>query len=217
MGYNPNRHHRRSIRLYNYNYANTGAYFVTICCKNRKCLFGKIIAGKMILNECGKIAYNEWVATPMHRNYIKLHEFVVMPNHFHGIVEIVALDVGGGDVERRGVARYAPTRMDTYTNTRTDIGTGMNTGNVMSDISPKCKTLSTVIRAYKSAVTKQICNYWNPNTQPIIHHASHAHNVHESIWQRNYHEHIIRNDTEYIRIAKYIKNNPVLWAKDCFY
>lgn len=89
MKYNPDLHHRRSIRLQGYDYINTGAYFVTVCCRNRECLFGKIVSEKMILNEYGKIAYNELTKTLEIRPNVKLGEFVVMPNHIHVIIRIM--------------------------------------------------------------------------------------------------------------------------------
>jgi REP element-mobilizing transposase RayT len=98
MHYNPDIHHRRNIRLKGYDYSQAGLYFVTICVQNRHCLFGKITDNKMILNEYGKIAYNEWLKTPNIRSNIQLDVFIVMPNHIHGI--IVITDNAAG--------RYAP-------------------------------------------------------------------------------------------------------------
>jgi REP element-mobilizing transposase RayT len=85
--YNPEKHHRRSVRLKNHSY-NEGFYFVTICCENRSCIFGKIKDGVMTPNDYGKIAQNEWAKTVEIRNNVKLHGFVAMPNHIHGILEI---------------------------------------------------------------------------------------------------------------------------------
>jgi putative transposase len=86
MSYNPEIHHRRSIRLKDYDYSSGGAYFITICVKNRECLFGEIIEGKMNLSEIGEIAHNNWLNIPEHFNNVILDEFVVMPNHIHGIL-----------------------------------------------------------------------------------------------------------------------------------
>ena len=86
--YNPNIHHRRSIRLKGYDYSQAGLYFVTICAKNRECLFGNITNNIMILNEAGKMIKNEWMKLPKRFQNIQLHEFIVMPNHFHAILEI---------------------------------------------------------------------------------------------------------------------------------
>lgn len=86
--YNPDLHHRRSIRLRGYDYSLPGAYFVTIYTQHQVCLFGEIENGKMILNDAGKIVCGEWVKSAELRNEIILDEFVVMPNHFQGIIMI---------------------------------------------------------------------------------------------------------------------------------
>ena len=88
MNYDPNIHHRRSIRLEGYDYSQEGLYFVTICTENKHCLFGNITDGEMVLNEMGTIAYNAWLETPLIRKNIGLDVFVVMPNHIHGIIII---------------------------------------------------------------------------------------------------------------------------------
>ena len=98
MKYNPDIHHRRSMRLQGYDYSSPGAYFVTICTQNRECLFGEIVARKMVLNDAGKIVADEWIKTGDIRDEIELDAWVVMPNHFHGIVMI-----------RRGDRPVAPT------------------------------------------------------------------------------------------------------------
>ena len=89
MTYNPETHHRNSIRLKEYDYAAVGAYFVTICAFQRECLFGEIVEGDMRLNDAGVLVRDEWLKTPALRQNVCLDEFVVMPNHFHGIVNIV--------------------------------------------------------------------------------------------------------------------------------
>lgn len=98
MKFNPDIHHRRSIRLKRYDYSRAGAYFVTVCTQNRECVFGEIIDGEMALNDIGKIVADEWMKTGAIRNEIELDKWVVMPNHFHGIVMI-----------RRGDRPVAPT------------------------------------------------------------------------------------------------------------
>jgi REP element-mobilizing transposase RayT len=89
MSYNPNIHHRRSIRLKGYDYSQAGLYFVTICVQNRECVFGKIADNEMILNDVGRVAQQCWLEIPQHFPHAILHEYVVMPNHIHGIVELV--------------------------------------------------------------------------------------------------------------------------------
>ena len=88
MKYNPLIHHRRSIRLKGYDYSQAGLYFITLCCHNKESLFGKIINGEMELSDAGKIAGNEWVNTLKLRSNVELDEFVIMPNHMHGIIII---------------------------------------------------------------------------------------------------------------------------------
>lgn len=83
MKYNPELHHRKSIRLKDYDYSKPGKYFITICTKYSECSFGKIHNGKMQLNEYGKIAQQCWLDIPNHFPYAKLDEFIVMPNHIH--------------------------------------------------------------------------------------------------------------------------------------
>ena len=87
--YNPYIHHRRSIRLKGFDYSQEGFYFITICCENRKHRFGEIENGEMILNECGQIAYNEWVKLSERFPNFELDVFQIMPNHIHGIIALV--------------------------------------------------------------------------------------------------------------------------------
>jgi putative transposase len=125
MKYDPQKHHRRSIRLKGYDYTQAGAYFVTICAYQRLHVFGEVINGEMVLNETGKIARDEWFKTAELRPYVELFEdeFVVMPNHGHGIIWIV------GARRRR---------------TPTDV--------VEKFGKPVKGSIPTIVRAYKSAV-----------------------------------------------------------------
>ncbi len=175
MKYNPKIHHRRSIRLPGYDYSQAGAYFITICTQNRTHLFGEITDGKMILNQYGEIVADEWMKTAKIRQEIELGEWIIMPNHFHGILWI----------NRTGAACRALT---------------CHTPTVEQFGKPITGSLPTIIRAFKSAVTKHINE--NRNTPG------------NKLWQRNYWEHIIRNENEYSRIAEYIRNNPAKWEMD---
>ena len=123
-----NRYRIRSIRLPHWNYKSDGSYFITICVKNRECVFGKIVNGKMVLSEIEEIVQRYWYEIPDHFDNVQLDEFVVMPNHFHGIVIIC-------DSRRR------------------DVACNVSTGNIMSRISPKSNSLSAIIRSFKSAVS----------------------------------------------------------------
>jgi putative transposase len=93
--FNSNVHHRRSIRLKEYNYSSPGAYFITICTYQKECLFGEIVDGKMELNQFGKTLEFTWLDLPNHLSNIILDEFVIMPNHFHGIIIIPAIEPVG--------------------------------------------------------------------------------------------------------------------------
>jgi len=99
--FNPKIHNRKSVRLIAHDYGEPGLYFITICSKSRKNLFGKIINYEMILSDIGKIIQKEWEATKNIRSNVDLDEYIVMPNHLHGIIEI--------KYNRRGVWQYAPT------------------------------------------------------------------------------------------------------------
>ena len=165
--------HRRSIRLKGYDYSQAGAYFVTICTLNRECLFGEIKALEPapLLNECGEIVLDCWNAIPGHFQGVELDEFVVMPNHVHGI--LIIHDNG------RGTACRAPTEQ---------FG------------KPVAGSLPTIIRSFKSAVTKRIHERRGTPGCPV--------------WHRNYYEHVVRDQDELNRIREYILLNPVQWLED---
>lgn len=111
--YNPLIHHRRSIRLKGYDYAQEGLYFITICCFENKHLFGKIMNGVMVLNEAGKVAEKCWLEIPEHFKNVVLHAFVIMPNHVHGILEIVRAGAKKEiNMDRAGAKNFSPVRVD---------------------------------------------------------------------------------------------------------
>jgi putative transposase len=185
MTYNPKIHHRRSIRLKGYDYSQNGAYFITLCTQDRKPIFGKIVNGEMQLSQFGIIAHDEWLKTSEIRKNIEMDEFIVMPNHFHGIIVI----------DGRGVLQYAPTE---YAPTK----------NVAPKLQSPSQTIGAIIRGYKAAVTKQI------NTIQIN---AGVYDTPERIWQKNYYEHIIRNEVSLNKIREYILNNPFNWKEDDLY
>ena len=178
--YNPKIHHRRSMRLNDFDYAQDGYYFVTICTKNKIKQFGKVADGEMILNEYGKIVVSEWKNTQNIRKNVQLDEFVVMPNHIHGIVIIDHNDGRGVshtpslkdyNTKDQGVYQYAPT---------------------IKFKSPS-NNLGAIVRGFKSAATNQI----NQMESQIIFE-----------WQKNYYERVIRNEDELNKIRKYVFENP---------
>lgn len=186
MKYNPEIHHRRSIRLKGYDYTQPGAYFVTFCAHQRMHLFGEVENGEMHLNDRGKIARDEWLKTAELRPYVKLYEdeFVIMPNHGHGIIWIEDETVGVAPLvgARR---RRAPTD---------------NTDKIEKFGKPVKGSIPTIVRAYKSAVTYAVNKLENQRGAVL--------------WQKNYYEHIIRNERELNNIARYIRNNPRNWQLD---
>ncbi|MCF6224435.1 MAG: hypothetical protein L3J34_12010, partial [Flavobacteriaceae bacterium] len=148
-----NKYRIASARLKGYNYGNAGLYFITICTANREHYFEKIIDKKIHLSNIGVLADVFWYEIKNHTKNMVLHQFVVMPNHIHGILEIVenignndnvGNDVDGNDVDGRDVACNVPT---TTTETTTK-------NEQMSKISPKSGTIGRIIGSYKGAVTK---------------------------------------------------------------
>ncbi len=186
MKYNPEKHHRHSIRLKYYDYSQPGAYFITICTHNRVCLLGKIKNGQMILNKFGMIAKQCWLDIPSHYPNVKLDEFVIMPNHIHGI--IVIKNVGVQNIEPNknivGVQNIEPQHNIEPLQ------------NKYQKIIP-C-SIGSIVRGYKIGVTK-----WFLQNTNIV-----------NVWQRNYYEHIIRNEREFNKIREYIINNPLKWELD---
>lgn len=144
-----NKLHRRSTRLKGYDYSFPGAYFVTICARNRQELFGTIINENMVLSKIGFASQNCWTDLPTHFSDIELDEFVVMPNHIHGIVVILDNLKEQNVAKRRGVQLNAPTSNFQAFNIESHIPTN----NYYSQISPVKKTLGVIIRTYKVAVT----------------------------------------------------------------
>jgi putative transposase len=173
-------HHRRSIRLQGYDYSSVGAYFVTICTHNRECLFGEIVDAGMVVNDGGRMVQTCWGGIPAHFPHVELDEFVVMPNHFHGILVIVDSTVGAKN--------FSPLQPQSP----------IQNPEPVKRFAGTSKTIGSVVRGVKIGVTK----WMRQNTQ-----------IHD-VWQRNYWEHIIRNETELNQIREYIRNNPVRWELD---
>ena len=120
MTYNPSTHHRRSIRLKGYDYSQEGLYFITLCTQNRACLFGKIENGKMILNDAGQIANECWLNISNHFPNVMLHEFIIMPNHVHGIIQLV------------GANNYSPEKISSEFSSPENISQELNSSELNS-------------------------------------------------------------------------------------
>ena len=218
---------RKSPRYQWYDYTSTGSYFITICTKNREECFGKIKDGKMILNEIGKITETYRYEIPNHFDHVELGEFVVMPNHIHGII-IIKPD--NNQTDRRDNARRCPNKNKTnfnnliikpdylgwyggqddvivpttnliYNDKKIKIPVNPRRDNAMRcPINKDNPSLSTIIGSYKSICSKMI-HYENKSFQR----------------QPRFHDHIIRNEIELQNIQQYIYANPTNRKKDLFY
>jgi REP element-mobilizing transposase RayT len=188
MTYDPDKHHRRSIRLRGYDYSQSGAYFITICTQDRGCLFGEVVDGEMRLNQFGELVEMTWHNLPHHVDGIVLDAFVVMPNHVHGIIMIVEPSVGTGSA-----------------------GTGfVGAGFVRAGSEPAPTTdepphkkrhgLPEIVRQFKTFSARHINSLRHASGGPV--------------WQRNYYEHVIRNEKSVNSIREYIINNPLQWELD---
>lgn len=167
--FNPDIHHRRSIRWASYDYRNSGAYFITICTRNKQPVLGRCESETVLLHPYGQIATDEWLRTFELRPACILDEFIVMPNHLHAIVLL--------------------------------------TGSVASPHIPPSfaqrtpKSLSSLVGAFKSATTRRVNLHRAARHWPPV-----------RVWQRGFHEHVIRNESELLAIRRYIIENPGRWA-----
>ena len=190
-----NIYYRRSVRLKHYDYAKAGYYFITICTQNREHLFGEILDGVMVLNVAGKMLGHWHNELENKFKDIKNHEMIIMPNHIHFIIEIV--DTVGADLcVRPNVDANKIINMQIK---------GRHTGlplRVQSNINVH---VGDIIQWFKTMTTNAYIKMVKNNILPPFN---------KRIWQRNYYEHVIRDDMDYNRIATYIINNPVTWDDD---
>ena len=174
---------RRNLRLRDYDYAQAGFYFVTICVQYRQCLFGEIIDGTMQLNSAGILVKKAWLELPRHYPHVVLDQFTIMPNHFHGIVTLTDADTVVAGLKPDVRAGFKP-----------DVRAGLKPAPTKRHEFPE------IIRAFKTFSARHINEMrQTPGT---------------SVWQRNYYEHVIRNEADYERIAEYVENNPAKWEED---
>jgi REP element-mobilizing transposase RayT len=185
--------HRRSVRLKGYDYTQAGAYFITVCTHRWNCLLATIADEETVLSRYGEIVQKCWDEIPSHFAHAELDTFVIMPNHLHGIVVLTDRSTShtGGTV---GVQHADGLPLD-------NVGAQHavpSTTHSFHRLPPG--SLPAIIRSFKSASTKRI-NDWRGTRA-------------SSVWQRNYHEHVIRNDSELDRIREYVATNPLKWALD---
>jgi len=190
---------RKRNRLRDWNYSTPHWYYVTICTQKHRKLFGEIVDGKIVLNEYGEIVKFIWHDLPNHNPHVSLDEFVIMPNHVHGIIILneIRNDVGTDSksilkqqsivvgTDSKSVHKYNPTTKRT----------GL-------DLVPtqKFHGITEIVRQFKSFSTKRINKIRNISKQ--------------SVWQRSYYDHIIRNEKSLFEIRRYIRENPLKWTID---
>jgi putative transposase len=170
-----NRASRRSVRLPGFDYSRVGMYFVTICASERQCIFGEIRGNAAVLSPIGELVRTCWIEIPRHFPNLKIETYIVMPNHLHGPLSIHS------KFSDATVQDKATEATESY---------GKSTP----------KSIPTIIRSFKSAVSK--C----ARESGLV--------MGESIWQRGYYEHVLRNTREYVEITNYILQNPAQWADD---
>jgi len=156
-------HRRKNLRLKHYDYSQEGFYFITICAQNKMKYFGEVVNDTVVLNEAGLMVDEIWSKIPLRFPFVREYESIIMPNHFHAIIEITD---------------------------KTDM------------------VLGDMISAFKSLTTNSyIKGVHQKNWMPFD----------KRLWQRNYYEHVIRNEISYASLSEYINNNPLKWAEDTFY
>ena len=187
---------RRAMRLRNYDYSQPGAYFVTICVQHRECLFGTITDGKMRLNKIGQIVVERWNQIPQHFSSVELGESVIMPNHMHGII---AWGIAGTRIPHPLVEARSLHPSENATNRRGEVSSSVDPNPTRRGEVPS-PALGKIVAYFKYQSTKHINQHHNtPRTR---------------IWQRNYYDHVIRDNPDLQRLRQYIQDNPMKWELD---
>ena len=189
-------HKRKSIRLPEYDYTAAGGYFVTICVRNHVCALGEVVDGEMALNACGRIADGFWTDVADHFGNAYVDAKVVMPNHVHAIIMIVEPD----DNDRRGAVPAPVFRETQGGGLARTAGTPPLRREVGDSAFNGRATLGQIVGYYKYQTTKRInALRGTPGG---------------SFWQRNFHEHIVRNEHDLDKVREYIDTNPLRWEFD---
>ena len=190
MHFDPEKHHRRSVRLEEYDYSRPGAYFVTVCVQDHTCLFGRVSGDKVDLSPQGQIVGECLRGIPVHSAGVQLDAFVVMPNHVHFIVVIQEPPVGATHASHDSVAAA-----------RTEDKWATHASPLQKSArGPEPVSLAAIVGAFKSACTKRMRETFGGRAVKV--------------WQRNYYEHVIRDNEEWNHIRQYVSDNPAKWAAD---
>ena len=196
-------YHRRSLRLPEYDYAQAGYYFVTIATYRRTHLFGEVVEGQMVLNMAGEMVQKWYNKVEDKFPNTQAHEMVIMPNHIHFVIEIIhpvgadprvrPLPGGHKQPQQDFWNQKHPSPIQGQTHGSAPTHTAVTVGGIVQWF--KTMTTNTYIQMVKSAILPPFDR---------------------RIWQRNFYEHVIRNDADYTRIAEYIIHNPLTWQEDIF-
>jgi putative transposase len=176
-----------STRLEGWSYSTSGWYFVTICTKDQVPFFGEVIEGEVVLSALGKLASRMWEEIPRHHSVVELDEFIIMPNHIHGV--IIILPKEKGITSPKSVETLHATSVQPLLDEK------------MAEISPCKGSLSVIMRSYKSALTR-----W-----------ARQNGYEKFAWHPRYFDHIIRNEGALQKIRNYIQENPLKWELDRYY
>lgn len=187
--------HRRTLRLPDYDYAQPGMYFVTICTHKKRCLFGEIVGIRMLLSKTGAAVEEEFLRSFDIRQELGLDAWVLMPNHLHAVVMISEPKGYGRMAGDLPVAPTIPLLDDKSSE-------GGSAGRPKPERSkgPPCKSLSSFVGGFKAAATNSVRKMVPELRGPV--------------WQRGYYEHVIRSEEELERIRVYIAGNPQMWPDD---
>lgn len=189
MKYNREIHHRRSQRLKGFDYASPGFYFVTLLTHSRDCLFGEIIRDNIRLTDSGQMIKIEWEHLSHRFKNIVLDQYVIMPNHIHGIIGII------GDSPFQTINDYSK-NPERFIN---------KTGFVQNTFGTPVNSISRMIQGFKSITTNKYIKSVRTHRWP---------DFEKHLWQRNFFDRIIRDREELKKIRAYIVNNPSNWESD---
>lgn len=180
-------HNRRSIRLPDYDYTTPGVYFVTICTYQKQCLLGQVSGNQVSLTLAGQVVARCWEALPRHFHNLEIDQFIVMPNHLHGVLMLQAHDTSG--VQSLEADRTNGCSHPRAQSASRDVPNGTRSSSI-----------GAIVQNFKSVSARKL-NRMHPATATPV-------------WQRNYYDRVIRNEAELQRIREYIENNPLAWELD---
>ena len=185
MRHDPDKHHRQSIRLKYFDYTRASAYFVTVCTHDRECIFEDIVLRR--------VAEAAWLNLPRHHPTVTLDEWALLPNHLHGII------VMGDDCHGKGEAFPQRPLDDAYHGANAEARPDYQSlGNASplrrQSVHLSRHSLGALVGNFKSVTARRINAFRKTLGAPV--------------WQRNYYEHIIRDDADLNRVREYIINNP---------